>query len=272
MNVSDCIARDYLSGKSIAGYREEWFFRRLSEDGGVFVEPSYLPDEKEKVTKVYRGLLETAEGFQPLNREAWDTLFPAWPDVLERVQTDLIIGFPQSYDAVAMRRDGMYHMVFDLLCWTGYLGKTDLKTVARNLLTHELCHALIGQTVGGIDADLESGTYVDMLDAMTFHEGFAHLVSYNGKELDEVDWEEAKLREVRETSRKTLREALSAEGDAERADYLSRANCGGYYEKFACMAGMLYLAELWKQGGTPALKECFQAGYHGFARKCAAEE
>ena len=272
MNVSDCIVRDYLSGKSIAGYREEWFFRQLSEGGSVFVEPSYLSDEKEKAAEVYRVLLETAETFQPLNREVWDALFPSWVEALEHVQADLIIGFPQPYDAVAMRRDGAYHMVFDLLCWTGYLGKTDMNAAARNLLTHELCHALIGQTVDRIDADLERGTYVDRLDAVTFHEGFAHLVSYNGKELDEADWEEAKLREVREASRKTLREALSAKDDAEREVYLSRADCGGYYEKFACMAGMLYLAELWKQGGTAALKECFQAGYHGFAEKCAAEE
>lgn len=247
-------------------------FRQLPESESVFVEPSYLPDEKEKVAEVYRVLLETSETFQPLNREVWDALLSSWGEALEHVQTDLVIGFPQPYDAVVMRRDSTYHMVFDLLCWTGYLGKTDLKAVARNLLTHELCHALIGQTVDGIDADLESGSYVDMLDAMMFHEGFAHLVSYNGKELGEVDWEEAKLREVREASRKTLREALSAKGDAERKDYLSRADCGGYYEKFACMAGMLYLAELWRQGGTAALKECFQAGYHGFAEKCAAEK
>lgn len=101
MHVSDCIVRDYLSGKSLAGYREEWFFRQLSEDGGVFVEPSYSLDEKEKAEEVCRVLLETAETFRPLNREVWDVLFPSWADALKHVQTDLIIGFPQPYDAVA---------------------------------------------------------------------------------------------------------------------------------------------------------------------------
>lgn len=272
MNVSDRIVREYLSGKSVAGYREEWFFRQLSEDGSVFVEPSCSPDEKEKVEEVYRVLLETVETFRPLNRAIWDALFPDWPDALEQVQADLIVGFPQPYDAVAMRRDGVYHMVFDLLLWTKYLGKLDMKAVAGNLLTHELCHALIGQTVNGIDADLDSGAYRDMMDAVTFHEGFAHLVSYDGKELNETDWTAPRLREVRESSRKTLREALSAEGDAEREDYLRRAHQGRYYEKFACMAGMLYLAEQWRRGGTAALLESFRAGYHGFAEKCAAEE
>ncbi len=63
--------------------------------------------------------------------------------------------------------------------------------------------------------------------------------------------------------------SYSTVDEAERAAYLSRANCGKYYEKFACMAGMLYLAEQWLQGGTPALAERFQAGYHGFAAQCA---
>ena len=66
-----------------------------------------------------------------------------------------------------------------------------------------------------------------------------------------------------------LEKALAAGDEAERAAYLSRANCGRYYEKFACMAGMLYLAGQWRQGGTAALAEQFRAGYHGFAERCA---
>ena len=269
MNVSDIIAKDYLAGKAITAYREEWFFQRPSEGGRVFTEPSYLPEEREKVRTVYRALLEAAETFQPLNRDVWDAIFPSWPDALKHTQADLILGFPQPYDAVALRRNGIYHVVFDLLLWTGYMGKADLKAVARNLLTHESCHALIGQTVAGIDADLDCGAYTDMLDAIVFHEGFAHLVSYDGKALSETDWTAPKLREVRTSSCETLRRALAAVDEAEQENYLNRANCGRYYEKFACMAGMLYLAELWRLGGVTALKECFDVGYHGFAKKCA---
>lgn len=271
MNISDFIIKDYLSGKSIASYREEWFFRQISEGTSVFTEPGYLVEERKKVEEVYRILLEAVGKFQPLNKDVWDVLFPGWPEALEHVQADLVIGFPQPYDAVAMRHGGTYHMVFDLLCWTGYLGKGDLNAVARNLLTHEMCHVLIGQTVSGIDADLDNGAYVDMLDALTFHEGFAHLVSYEEKELGETDWDAPKLYEVWERSRKALREALRAADETEQADCLDRAARGKYYEKFACMAGMLYLAHLWRQGGISALQKCFKAGYRGFAEKCAAE-
>lgn len=266
MKINDQIIRDYLAGKSIAGYGGMWFF----QEKRAFTEPSYSNREQEAVETVYRSLLPEAETFRPLNREVWDALFPGWPGALEGACVDLVIGFPQPYDAMAMRDGaGAYHIIFDLLCWTAYLGKTDLRAVARNLLTHELCHMLIGRSVAGIDEDLAGGAYPDMLDAVTFHEGFAHLVSYGGKELADTDWASPELLRVHEASRAELGRALAARDGAEREAYLARANCGGYYEKFACMAGMLYLAGVWRQGGAAALAERFRAGYHGFAKRCA---
>ena len=266
MKIDSQIVRDYLAGKSIADYRGAWFFQKCRS----FTEPSYSAEERERAETVYRALLPAAETFRPLNRAVWDTLFPGWPGALEEACVDLVIGFPQPYDAMAMRDGaGGYHVIFDLLCWTAYLGKADLGDIARNLLTHELCHMLIGRNTAGIDDDLNSGAYPDMLDAITFHEGFAHLVSYGGKELEDTDWTAPELQRVREASREELRRALAAGDEAERAAYLSRANCGKYYEKFACMAGMLYLAGQWRQGGTAALAEQFRAGYHGFAERCA---
>lgn len=38
--------------------------------------------------------------------------------------------------------------------------------------------------------------------------------------------------------------------------------------KYACMCGMIYLAKEWQLGGYSRLKELFDQGYHGFARKC----
>lgn len=38
--------------------------------------------------------------------------------------------------------------------------------------------------------------------------------------------------------------------------------------KYACMCGMIYLAKEWQLGGYARLKELFDQGYHGFARKC----
>ena len=199
MKINDEIVRDYLAGKSVAGYRSAWFFQRSRP----FTEPSYSAGERERATEVYRALLAAAESFQPLNREVWDALFPGWPAALEDACVDLVIGFPQPYDAMAMRDEaGAYHIILDLLCWTVYLGKGNLRSIARNLLTHELCHMLIGRTIAGIDDDLNGGAYADMLDALTFHEGFAHLVSYGGKELGETDWSSPPLRPGRVEGRR----------------------------------------------------------------------
>ena len=147
MKINDEIVRDYLVGKSIASYRSAWFFQK----GHPFTEPSYSAGERERAAEVYRALLATAESFQPLNREVWDALFPGWPTALEDACVDLVVGFPQPYDAMAMRDEaGTYHIILDLLCWTVYLGKGDLQSIARNLLTHELCHMLIGRTAAEI--------------------------------------------------------------------------------------------------------------------------
>ena len=266
MKIADHIVQDYLSGESIEGYMENWFF----QGNRIFTEPVYSAQEREKTAEVYHTLLNAAKDFRPLNLEIWDMLFPGWAGMLEDACVDLIVGFPRPYDAVTIRdSEGRRHVILDLICWSDYLGKTDLKRVSRNLLTHELCHVLIDRTVPGIDASMNSGDYEEKLDAITFHEGFAHLLSYDGKELSGTDWTAPKLQEIRRAGTNALREALAAADRAERERYLEQANCGEYYSKFACMAGMLYLAEQWLRGGAQALRECFVRGYHGFAEKCA---
>ena len=42
---------------------------------------------------------------------------------------------------------------------------------------------------------------------------------------------------------------------------------GSYYSKYAGMAGMLFLAERWREGGISALADEFERGYDGFARR-----
>ena len=48
--------------------------------------------------------------------------------------------------------------------------------------------------------------------------------------------------------------------------FLEEAVCGSYYEKFACMCGMLYLADRWETQGIDGLQSAF-ADYHGFAQR-----
>lgn len=107
---------------------------------------------------------------------------------------------------------------------------------------------------------------VQTLDAYTFHEGFAHLLSYQATEIDCVDWHTPQLTEVAAASRAKLRLALMETDPDRQKQFLEEAVCGSYYEKFACMCGMLYLADRWETQGIDGLKSAF-ADYHGFAQR-----
>lgn len=274
MKIWDDMIRDYLSGKSLDPYREAWYFVDSSparEAGrNIFQAPDDTLDARGRVETVYRELLAGCGAFAPLNRDVWDVLFPNWAGTLAEVRVDFILGFPEPYDAMATSDgDGVCHVIFDLYRWTKYLGRGSLTDTARNLLTHELTHVLLHAAVPGL-ADAWDGDYRRTLDAMTFDEGFAHLLSFQGKELDAVEWDSPRLWEVRERSARTLGDALLCRDEAEQRGFLHTAQCGAYYDKFACMAGMLYLAEVWKRGGVPALADQLRGGYAGFSARCAA--
>lgn len=272
MNIWDGMIRDYLAGRDLAEYREMWYFADsfIAREAGrnLFEAPGGTAEERQKVETVYRELSDACGAFAPLNREVWDALFPGWAGTLAEVRLDLILGLPEPYDAVvASDAGGVRHVLFDLYRWTKYLGHGSLAGAVRNLLTHELTHVLLHAAVPGL-ADARDGDYPTALDAITFDEGFAHLLSFRGKALGEVDWNGSDLREVRERSVQRLKEAMLCRDEAAQRDFLHAAQRGAYYDKFACMAGMLFLAELWERGGVHALAECLKGGCHGFAEQC----
>ncbi|MCH5324947.1 MAG: hypothetical protein J1E39_06985 [Eubacterium sp.] len=274
--VNDSIVQAYLKGNSIEDFHDEWYFTHSTVAGqigkNIFTVPDDSIKQKAKVHVVYASLYQAAGNFEPINMPIWDALFANWRETLETVQVDLILGFPEPFDATVERDDGgVQRIIFDMSCWTKYLGRCDIAEVARNLLTHELCHVLIGKQIPQIDEDMKNTDYHIALDALTFHEAFAHLVSYDAKEIGDVDWDTPKLAEVRKTSNETMRNALRELDKKEQERYLYTAQCGDYYEKYACMSGMLYLAALWQRGGVSALKACFDEGYIGFAEKCSEE-
>ena len=123
-------------------------------------------------------------------------------------------------------------------------------------------------SISPVELILQSGVrnYLTRLDAYTFHEGFAHLLSYQATEIDCVDWHTPQLTEVAAASRAKLRLALTETDPDRQKQFLEEAVCGSYYEKFACMCGMLYLADRWETQGIDGLQSAF-ADYHGFAQR-----
>lgn len=274
MKINDGIVRAYLEGKEQPGLSQEWYFTASSVAGAagrnIFTEPARDAAAREKVRAAHSAILARVQGFQPTNRLVWDALFPDWPGVLEDTEVDLIVGFPEPYDAeVEYDPAGRRHVVFDLICWSRYVGHCELGDLVQNLLTHELCHVLTHRACPGLAAALTGPNYLTGLDAVCFDEAFAHLVSYEARELGETDWQSETLAEAARRSKARMRQALTEEDPQRQQQNLYEAVCGNYYDKFACISGMLYLARRWLSGGIPALRQEFAAGYEGFAKKAA---
>lgn len=265
MKIYADIVEDYLAGKSLSERQREWFFRQPEYS---FTEPDGSEEQKEKVRAAYEQTLKTAQEFIPCNREIWDAVFPNWKELLEHVTVALIIGYPDPMDATVMKSPaGEYTAILDMGLWTKYLSGTPIGELAHNLLTHELCHVCIHEMMPELDEVEETGEYLTKLDAFTFDEGFAHFVSYDGKEAAKVDWNAEKLRQVWLQCSREMREARAERCAEQREEWLYRSICGVYYEKYACMCGMLHLARCWQVGGAAQLAKEFAAGWRGFAEK-----
>lgn len=269
MRIDSTIVQAYISGANLCKYKNEWFFSgsTLDVDLGknIFTLPPDDDSLRESVRNIAQCFRRVVEKFEPVNRPIWDALFPDWQE--KETVVDLIVGFPEPYDAVTMKSpDGQTHLIFDLICWNKYGSMANFNEIIRNLLTHELTHFLIGCYYPEADAAVESPNYLTKLDAYTFHEGFAHLISFNATEIDNVDWHSAQLEKVYSSCKERMRAALAETDPEKEKQFLYDAICGKYYEKFACMCGMLYLANQWETKGMDGLKTAF-SDYHGFAAK-----
>lgn len=269
MVIDSTIAQAYCAGEDLDNFRRSWLFERTSiaSDLGrnVFTAPPEEETVRETVRTLEARIRTAAKRFVPVNRPIWDALFPDWQTLQPTL--DLIVGFPAPYDAITARTpNGQAHLIFDLVQWRDYAALENLDAVIRNLLTHEITHLLIGYRYPEVDAALENKNYRTRLDAYTFHEGFAHLLSYQATEIDRVDWHTPQLTGAAAASRAKLRRALAETDPDRQKQFLEEAVCGPYYEKFACMCGMLYLAGQWETHGIDGLQAAF-ADYHGFAQR-----
>ena len=269
MHIDNTIAQAYLSGADLRTYQAAWFFSGSTidadPDSNIFVLPPDDDAMRASVRQTAQRFCRAAEHFEPVNRPIWDALFPDWQN--KQPAVDLIVGFPEPYDAVTAKSpDGQTHLIFDLICWSKYGGTQSLDETIRNILTHEFTHFLIGCTYPEADAALESADYLTKLDAYTFHEGFAHLISFRAAEIDQVDWHCAQLEAVYAACKEKMRAALAETDPAKQKQFLRDAVCGRFDEKFASMCGMLFLANQWAAHGMDGLKSAF-SDYHGFAAK-----
>ena len=272
MKIDTTIVDAYLRSEDVRKFSSLWLYVDRAEKGEekLFQAPPEIKAKHDIVSRIKKEIIFHAKTFIPCNAPIWDALFENWRAFLDDTVLDLIVGYPDSIDAVVRQApDGKYHMIFDLLCWEKYLGVIPLSALSQNLLTHELFHVLVGNCFSGIESVETQGAYIDRLDAITFNEGFAHLVSYNQQEIDTVKWDGEKLTEVYKNSVTRMKDALQEENPEAQRQYIYEANYGNYYYKYAAMCGMIYLGRQWQSNGASRLKEVFYGGYHGFAAKSA---
>lgn len=265
MRLESAIVQAYIEGKSVDVFSDNWYFVK---EGYCFQNPSYEKEHIEAVSRIYSKIKEIVESFIPRNLNIWEAIFPEWKCIIGEVTVNLIVGFPEPNDATVLKApDGCNHVILDLGLWVKYEGHCDMRSVIHNLLTHELCHICIGETVTGIDYDTFSDCYLTNLDANTFHEGFAHLVSFEDKDISSINWKEERWNKVKEAAKVKMKEALKATDKHEQEKYLQDAIYGNYYDKFACMSGMFYLVDCWQKNGIQGLRTVFREGYAGFSTK-----
>ncbi|MDD6796639.1 MAG: hypothetical protein PUE01_14755 [Clostridiaceae bacterium] len=266
MKLNYDIVIDYIAGNKIDKYKNCWFF---NTEGLCFKEPSYNEKHRKSVEKLLNEVRHCIENFIPCNVEIWNELFGNWKAILDDVNINLIVGYPEPFDATVLKApDNKMNVVLDLGVWTKYENKTNISDLVHNLLTHELCHICIGKLINSIDDDLESDNYHTQMDAISFHEGFAHLVAFDNKNIDEVNWESEEWQKVKQKSKEIMKLALCETKQEKQKKYLHDAFCGSYKEKFACMCGMFYLVDCWHDKGIEGIKNEFKLGYEDFAKRC----
>lgn len=174
----------------------------------------------------------------------------------------------QGYDALALQDEsGRPIAVYDIGNWLPYQNMV-ISDVVNNLLTHELCHVCIKAVFPDLKKVYMSGSYIEVLDAIAFNEGFAHLLAFENKDISQVDWKSEKFKKVFVDSIETMKRAILEEDTSKQKQYIQASNTGSYYEeKFGAMVGMLYLADVWLNNGIIGLKKIFDEGYSNFVSK-----
>lgn len=145
MNINTAIVDAYLRAEDMHKFSTMWLYVGQNEMGekNLFHAPSQSEAKRERVAQIKAVIFNHAKSFTPCNAQVWDALFDDWHLFLKSTTLDLIVGYTESKDAIAMKApDGSHHVIFDLLCWEKYTGAISVSALSQNLLTHELFHVM----------------------------------------------------------------------------------------------------------------------------------
>lgn len=237
MHIDDRWIRAYIEGESLSDLKEHWVFGAIQEGAHLFEMPSEA--YREQVENIHKVLRASMEHFEPMNKHYFRKMFKNYEACLEEMEVLLIVGCPSPYDAMFLEYEHKHYMVFDLIRWCEYMAEGyDIQAIARQLLTHEFAHFCIQKDYpcGGMMS------YEERLAFITFDEGFAHLLAYTDA-IETLQWEDAKYQDYSVGAKRRIVEALAEQDEAKQERWLEVADTGDYWQKYAAIAGKLYIGQ-----------------------------
>ena len=253
MKIDSSIIKSYLQEKPSAEYSNHWIYSEVEYGHTIFSEPDI--SRLSEVEHCLKKTNEVCNNFIFRNNDLIHDLFSNASSVITQSNVLLVVGVPTMYDAMVREHDGVFYIVFNLISYADYVKSGhDLNEIITNFLTHELVHLMIYQKY-----PVEEFNYIEYLDYISFHEGFAHLLSYKD---NIVHYQLVDAYKVRfDIAQKKLIVAINETDTTLRNKYKSEINTGSYWDKIGAISSMLFLMK-----HIESLNKIYEQGWRGYTK------
>ena len=254
--IDDRIIKAYIDEKDVSQYKGHWIYHCFGGDS-VFETPD--PKHRGWVSKLYEKIKDQIEHFVPRNYEMVKSIFPHFDRIADTYTILLVVGFPDPYDAMVLEHNGKSYMVFDLIQFQEDSLNEDYS--CHRVLTHEMIHLCLMEEY----PPPNPMTYLNDLNYTAFNEGFAYALTYP-EDITRFVFDDT-LESRFEAAKTTLRLAVRKTDVTKQAVYLHEADTGSYWDKFAAMAGKLYILK-----NIQNAEKIYRSGWKGFAEHILSEK
>ncbi|MCL2079749.1 MAG: hypothetical protein FWH17_07915 [Oscillospiraceae bacterium] len=252
MKIDSSIVNAYFAEKPISTYSNHWIYHEVEKGAYLFETPPF--ERIAEIRRCYDQIAKACDSFIFRNESLIEYIFTDAKSIMESANILFTVGLPSVYDALVREHEGEDFIVIDIVNFANYITNGHkVSDLVINFLSHELIHILINARY-----PYEEMTYLEYLNFIAFHEGFAHLLSYK-ENISDYQPNES-YREKFNSAKSKLINALNATDPAMQEQYRIEANSGSYWDKYAAISSMLYLLR-----NIDALKQIYNEGWRGYA-------
>ena len=252
MIIDRSIINAYFAEKPTSVYSNHWIYSEVEKGEYLFESPPL--NRISEIKDCYDQIAKVCDSFTLRNELLIEHIFSDAKSIMESANILFTVGLPTMYDALVREHEGGEFVVIDIVNFANYITNGHkVSELVNNFLSHELIHILINASY-----PYEEMTYLDYLNFIAFHEGFAHLLSYKENITDYRPNES--YGEKFNSAKNKLINALNETVPAMQEKYRVEANSGGYWDKYAAISSMLYLLR-----NIDALKQIYNEGWRGYA-------